>query len=245
MSNDNIVRVKKDARYFVASNIPFNDKRLSWEARGVMGYLLSKPDEWQVRMADLVNQGPAGLKVIRRVLAELRQYGYMSREKVKGEHGHFSWITTLYESPDLRPYTPDGNIVTVTPSQSRIVSTESSTYTKERVEKIVKKANGTVDQILEIERRVSGKSWTNLPEVYHSYGKVFCEATGLNYHKKYLMDWIATFDEWQQDGYQPVDVYRAVDLCRGKTDISRPGSITFKLRAMKVASPHLEQEMIY
>jgi len=97
----NIVRVRKDARYFVASNIPFNDERLSWEARGVMGYLLSKPDDWQTRMADLVNKGPAKMKAIRRILAELRAAGYMSRKRVSVAHGHFSWITTIYESPEL------------------------------------------------------------------------------------------------------------------------------------------------
>jgi DnaD/phage-associated family protein len=101
----NIVRVRKDARYFVASNIPFNDERLSWEARGVMGYLLSKPDDWQTRMADLINKGPAKMKAIRRILAELRAAGYMSRERVTISHGHFAWITTIYESPELNKST--------------------------------------------------------------------------------------------------------------------------------------------
>lgn len=131
--SENIVRVKKDARYFVASNVPFNDIRLSWEARGIMGYLLSKPDEWQTRMSDLVNQGPAGLKVIRRVLAELRKYGYMSRKNVRGKHGHFTWITTLYESPELNKdhhisQTAYGReAITEAPSELGIVSTDSST----------------------------------------------------------------------------------------------------------------------
>jgi len=40
-----IIRVKKDKGYFVASNKPFNNKNLSWEARGILGYLLSKPDD--------------------------------------------------------------------------------------------------------------------------------------------------------------------------------------------------------
>lgn len=103
MEDGNIVRVQKNVRYFVASNIPFNDKRLSWEARGMMGYLLSKPDDWQTRMTDLINQSAAGAKVVRRILAELRQAGYMSRKRVTVSHGHFEWITTLYESPDLNP----------------------------------------------------------------------------------------------------------------------------------------------
>ena len=61
-----VIRVKKDKNFFAASNEPFNDDRLTWEARGVMGYLLSKPDDWQVRFNDLVKRGPAGDHKVRR-----------------------------------------------------------------------------------------------------------------------------------------------------------------------------------
>ena len=98
-----IVRVRKDARYFAASNEPFNDKRLSWEARGLMGYLLSKPDGWEVNMLDLENNGPAGEHKLRRMLAELRAAGYMNRVRVTLEHGKFDWLTEVYESPSLNP----------------------------------------------------------------------------------------------------------------------------------------------
>ena len=64
-----IIRVRKDARYFTASNEPFIDKRMSWEARGLMGYLLTKPDNWTVRIDDLVKQGPAKLTKLRRMLS--------------------------------------------------------------------------------------------------------------------------------------------------------------------------------
>ena len=98
-----IIRVRKDARYFTASNEPFNDKSLSWEARGLMGYLLSKPDGWEVNMLDLENNGPAGEHKLRRMLAELRAAGYMNRIRVTLEHGKFDWITEVYESPSLNP----------------------------------------------------------------------------------------------------------------------------------------------
>jgi DnaD/phage-associated family protein len=97
------IRVKKDARYFSASNEPFNDKRLSWEARGLMGYLLSKPNDWEVRMTDLEEQGPAGNHKLRRMLAELRQHGYMNRIRVTVGGGKFDWITEVYESPSQNP----------------------------------------------------------------------------------------------------------------------------------------------
>lgn len=97
------IRVKKDARYFVASNEPFNDKRLSWEARGIMGYLLSKPDNWECRNRDLINNGPAGEYKIKRILSELKQYGYMKRTQYQGKDGSFIWITEIYETPIAEP----------------------------------------------------------------------------------------------------------------------------------------------
>jgi hypothetical protein len=96
-----IIRVKKDKGFFAVSNTPFNDKELSWEARGIMGYLLSKPDEWQIRFYDLVNQGPAGEHKIRRVLKELEKQGYMDRQRIQTDEGKFDWVTTLYETPTI------------------------------------------------------------------------------------------------------------------------------------------------
>jgi hypothetical protein len=106
------IRVKKDAKYFAASNEPFNDKRLSWEARGLMGYLLSKPNNWKIRMADLDRQGPAGGRKLKRMLSELRLYGYMNRIRVKLENGKFDWITDVYESPSQNPNPTKGIIKT-------------------------------------------------------------------------------------------------------------------------------------
>ena len=96
-----IVRVPKIRDYFKAANAVFNDQRLSWEARGLMGYLLSKPDDWQVRMHDLVRRGPAGLHKIRRMLRELEAVGYLRRERLRRFDGTFSWTFTVFEDPAL------------------------------------------------------------------------------------------------------------------------------------------------
>ena len=98
-----IIRVRKDARYFTASNEPFQDKRMSWEARGLMGYLLTKPDNWTVRIDDLVKQGPAKLTKLRRMLSEARLYGYMNRIRISRPDGTFDWITEVFESPSQNP----------------------------------------------------------------------------------------------------------------------------------------------
>ena len=98
-----IVRVNKDARYFTASNEPFNDKRLHWETRGLMGYLLSKPDQWQVRITDLEKQGPAKNTKIRKMLKDAQLHGYINRIRVARNDGTFYWLTEVYESPRLNP----------------------------------------------------------------------------------------------------------------------------------------------
>lgn len=97
------IRVKKDERYFVASNEAFNDERLSWEARGLMGYLLSKPNDWVIRQKDLEQKGPAGDHKLRRMLAELRKCGYMNRIRTSMPDGTFEWETEIYESPSQNP----------------------------------------------------------------------------------------------------------------------------------------------
>lgn len=121
-----IIRVKKDEKYFTASNEPFIDKRLSWEARGLMGYLLTKPNNWQVRISDLESQGEAGNHKIKRMLAELRTYGYMNRIRITLEGGKFDWITEVYESPSQNP-NPSKDVIK---TSSRISTSGSSTSGK-------------------------------------------------------------------------------------------------------------------
>lgn len=106
-----VIRVKKDKNYFAASNVPFNDEALSWEARGVMGYLLSKPDDWQVKFTDLVKRGPAGDHKIRRILKELEEHNYLEREMYQGDDGKFNWISTVYETPTISRKSQDGSTI--------------------------------------------------------------------------------------------------------------------------------------
>lgn len=106
------------------------------------------------------------------------------------------------------------------------------------IDEVVKKANAEVDAILAQMRLSAGKSWTKLPEIYHPYAKAFCAATGLEYVKKNLYDWIGVFEEWQAQKYLPEDVITAVqaiaDEGRAGT-ISAPRSVTHKLNGIKVS----------
>jgi len=96
-----IVRAPKLEKYFKVLNAVFGDERLSWEARGLLGYLLSKPDDWQVRLHDLLRRGPAGQDKLRRMLRELESTGHLRRERFRRIDGTFSWSLTVFEDPSL------------------------------------------------------------------------------------------------------------------------------------------------
>ena len=103
-----IIRVNKRKGFFIAPNQPFNDKNLSWEARGVMGYLLSKPDGWECQNYNLVNQTDAGEYVINRILKELKEFGYLYRYRKSDGRGKIKWISEVYEMPSANPHFTKG-----------------------------------------------------------------------------------------------------------------------------------------
>lgn len=94
-----IVRVVKNRDYSVINNTGLRDVRLSFGARGVLAYLLTKPDNWQMQVEDLIRQSPQGEHAVRGMLRELKRFGYLKRERHAGKGGRFEWQTTIYEVP--------------------------------------------------------------------------------------------------------------------------------------------------
>ena len=121
-----IIRVIKDKGYAVISNKPLQNKELSWEARGLLAYLLSKPDDWMVRNYDLYKQSPAGRTKVDRILRELKEHGHLVRKTIKNkETGNLEWVSTVYETPQEignvpKPDVPKANV----PKPDVIVTTE-------------------------------------------------------------------------------------------------------------------------
>ncbi len=94
-----IIRVEKREDYAVLPNAVLNDERLSWEARGLLSYLLSKPNHWRVNSRALVKAGPAGRDKVQRILRELEEHGYLERRRTRGPDGKFFWESVVREAP--------------------------------------------------------------------------------------------------------------------------------------------------
>jgi DNA-binding HxlR family transcriptional regulator len=100
--NSGIIRTRRDRNnpYAMVNKAAFEDERLTWEARGILAYLLTKPDDWQVRTNDLLNRAPdCKLHKLTRILKELETAGYLVRERKNVAGGKFEWVTTVYENP--------------------------------------------------------------------------------------------------------------------------------------------------
>src|SRR5947209_4868072 len=105
--SDMIIRTVKDREhpYVMIHRRLFEDQRLSLEARGLMGYLLSKPDDWQVRVPDLQRTAGVGRDQLRRILRELEAAGYLVRRRTHGPDGRWLWESLVHETPLTLPST--------------------------------------------------------------------------------------------------------------------------------------------
>jgi hypothetical protein len=79
------------------------DEALSWEARGLLAYLLAQPDDWEIQMDDLVQAAPCTTEDLHRIVAELEEHGYANREKKRQYDGTFQWVT------EIRPQAADSS----------------------------------------------------------------------------------------------------------------------------------------
>ncbi len=76
------------------------DPALSYKAKGLMAYLLSRPAEWKVWEKDLVNRSKDSRDSVRSAIKELVALGYIARQRTTNDKGRFSgYIYTFYESP--------------------------------------------------------------------------------------------------------------------------------------------------
>lgn len=99
-----IVRARHRDRAFIIDQRTVEDVSLSWAARGLLSYLLSRPDGWTLRVEELCQCGDLGRDGTYNLLNELRKVGYVTYEQERDEYGRIRGGTyAIYEIPEL-PY---------------------------------------------------------------------------------------------------------------------------------------------
>lgn len=108
-----IVRSKRSESFTIINNAILADDHISFRAKGVLVYLLGKPDNWQVSERHLATVGHEGVTAVRAALKELEEAGYIQRRRKQGLNGRFEWESVVYDEPQpmqlaaLEPDEPD------------------------------------------------------------------------------------------------------------------------------------------
>ncbi|MHA4848744.1 helix-turn-helix domain-containing protein [Rhodococcus sp. MSC1_016] len=91
---------RKADHFTILDNAALGDERLSFRARGVLAFILSKPADWRTSAESLARAAKEGRDAIRTALRELKDAGYIVYEKIQDpQTGHWSTISTVYELP--------------------------------------------------------------------------------------------------------------------------------------------------
>ena len=85
--------------FTVLPNRVIEDTQLTWKARGLLIYLLSRPDDWECRTAHLCRIAPDGIHTVRSALRELEAARYVRRWRCQDSAGHWRVWTTVYDIP--------------------------------------------------------------------------------------------------------------------------------------------------
>jgi hypothetical protein len=83
----------KEMPYVMLNKKALEDPNLSWAAKGLWAYLMSRPDDWNVSVAHLCkiyNAKGGGRDSIYSLLSELEKYGYCHKKQLKSEKGQFT-----------------------------------------------------------------------------------------------------------------------------------------------------------
>ncbi len=97
-----IVRVQKNKKhpYLIMNKTGLDDKRLSIKSKGLLAFLLSKPDNWYITVKNLANSSSDSAYLISLAIKELVKFGYISKHRVRSSSGRYSFYDYIvYEKP--------------------------------------------------------------------------------------------------------------------------------------------------
>jgi len=80
---------KRENPFVQIDKTMINDPEISWKAKGILSYLLSKPDDWITYISDLEKRAKDGRDSVRAGISELIEVGYIEKKVARDENGRF------------------------------------------------------------------------------------------------------------------------------------------------------------
>lgn len=93
-----IYRVHAD-RYTIVGNDMLESTKLSWKAKGLLAYMLGRPDNWEFSEKALYTMFPDGQTSTRSGIKELEDAGYLYRERVRESGKVAGCVWHVFQNP--------------------------------------------------------------------------------------------------------------------------------------------------
>lgn len=197
------IRVAKnpDNPFVMIDRRPIENPKMSWKAKGLLAYLLSRPDDWVIRFRDLVNRSPDGAHTVRAAMKELKDAGHV-QVRAEREGGRVKqWVYVIKELPD------------VDFQQVEKQQVENQTYTNnkdlnKKKLKVAATPKPPTPQEVQAFRKATRKypNSANYPDVVTSVRKVMARLGKENIEDIVIDELSKFYRRWTGKGYNPFNL---------------------------------------
>lgn len=103
-------RIRKKRNFTILDNHFIQREDLSWKAKGIMAYIFSLPDDWNINLKEVMRHATEGEAAFRSGWKELTELGYVERKPVRDDTNKkiTHWETLIYENVDMKATEPHG-----------------------------------------------------------------------------------------------------------------------------------------
>ena len=96
------INKNKDNPYVMMNREFIQNPSLSMQAKGLLAYFLSLPNDWEIRRTELTGHFANGIRSISNVINELIQSGYITRTQTRKKNNCFGEVQyDVFEIPHL------------------------------------------------------------------------------------------------------------------------------------------------
>lgn len=152
------VRTVKNKDYSIVHNGFINNKNLSFKAKGLLLYFLSKPDKWEFYIKEIAKNSKDGVESISSGIKELEDNGYIHKNFKRNKAGKLSggYDFTVYEEPQPKQENaePVKNLSGNLPIRENpaLINTELISNTNNKKEKRKTEFDELIDQYTQNEK---------------------------------------------------------------------------------------------
>lgn len=118
-------REARSAQFTTVDNEFIRDINISFKAKGILLYMLSRPDNWTFYESEITSNSSDGVKAIKSGIKELINFGYVERHQLKKNNKFNGYEYIIHEKSPKCRFRTTGNRTT---QNGIIINTEVTKY---------------------------------------------------------------------------------------------------------------------